>query len=241
MVLWERVGNRWICPEFLDFPDSHNPFFVGLSVTDYGRGGYYIVSKPKHKTHKALKIVPAMDLEDLTARAFSGAKYHLNKIRENLHSPTIQTYLAWKSGEGLDLATQKQLEHFDNEFGWHLRAFFWEMVATFETMQNCAKQRSKKANKDQAEWYKKSALLESAWQSEWYFEIEQYRNFAHQAFLFVQCDYSEHKEANAVKYKLNITSLLPAREGQQQCMDILEHLSSYWEKMRDLGANIFRK
>jgi DNA-binding FrmR family transcriptional regulator len=39
---------------------------------------------------------------------------------------------------------------------------------------------------------------------------------------------------------LNIMSLLPVREGQQDCTDIIQQLSGYLEEMRRLEENIFR-
>ncbi len=65
------------------------------------------------------------------------------------------------------------------------------MVATFDTMLQCVNQKyepglsaeevkwkniPRRAGKNQPEWYKKYALLKSAYESEWFFEVRAYRN-----------------------------------------------------------------
>jgi hypothetical protein len=64
------------------------------------------------------------------------------------------------------------------------------------------------------------------WDSEWYFEVRGYRNFAHRAFLFVQFEYDEKNGKN----KLRHVWLEPAREGQSQ-VDALEQSWAYLDRM----------
>jgi hypothetical protein len=206
------------------------------------------------KKHKAYKIVPAIKLDNAASFAFNGAKYHFEKVKENFNGPAIQTGWEW-TDQCKDQATKQKLQDQIYQFYWHLRAFFWEMVGTFETILQWANQRyelgvpedkvlwsriPKLASKDQSEWDKKYALLKSAWESDWYFEVRMYRNFAHRGFLFAHGEYRINQRSDREESALNIMSLLPVREGQQNCTDIIQQLSGYLEEMRRLEENIFR-
>ena len=209
--------------------------------------------KSQFQYHKQFKIAPAMPLDDLANMAFIGAVYHLGRIKKLAISPCIQTM--WQNDDTIDEATKKRFQAGVNQFHWHVRAYFWELVASFDTMLQWVNQRyalsvpedkvtwvtiHKKATMakvDQTEWSKKHTSLENAWDSTWFYEIRQYRNFAHRAFLFVNAEYNGHYGKSDPTLK-NIW-LTPAREGQQDYVDIILHLSNYLEKMRQLGATIF--
>jgi len=196
-----------------------------------------------------------MELDELAHAAFMGANYHLEKIKKLINSPGMQTIL----DKNIDEPTKKKLQNDVYLFHWHLRAFFWEMVATFDTILHWVNQKYKlglkegevkwvnihnmvnKFNINQSEWKNKYTLLENAWNSEWYYEVRKYRNFAHRAFLFVQGEYFEEVNYDNSKFKQNTTWLLPVRKDQENCFDIIEQLSHYLEEMRQLGENIFRK
>ena len=209
------------------------------------------VTKLKHNYHRLYRIFPAMDLADHTYFAFNGAAYHLNRVKELLNSAGMQTL--WTEDTTLDERTRAERQGEVNLFHQHLRAFLWELVATFDTMLQWANQRyelgvpekdvkwskiqkkAKDAKKDQADWEKKYLLLESAWDSDWYFEVRGYRNFAHRAFLNVQAAIVKESDRD----RLEIAHLFPIREGQREFVLLQEQLSIYSENMRQLGAAVF--
>ncbi len=192
-----------------------------------------------------------MDLAAHTHFAFCSAVYHLSRVKELLGTPGMQTL--WGEDKTLDEHTRAERQGEVNLFHQHLRAFLWELVATFDTMLQWANQRydlgipekyvewskiqetAKKAKKDQDEWDKKYLLLECAWNSDWYFEVRGYRHFAHRAFLHVQAEIVKESEGD----RLQIPHLFPVREGQREYVPIQEQLSIYLENMRQLGEAVF--
>ena len=185
------------------------------------------------------------ELDKYASLAFGGARFHLKKIKERVNSPAVQTI--WSNDKNLDETARRKLQADINIFHWHLRAYFWELIAAFDTMLQWANQRykfglsevevrwkkiPKQARKYQAEWDQKYALLEETWNSSWFYEVRMYRNFAHRAFQFVQSDIGD---------ELNIICLLPMRVGQQQCQDLREQLSYYLKQMGQLGKKIFNQ
>lgn len=208
-----------------------------------------------HQTRPRFRIVPAMDLDDFAHSAFIGAKYHLEKIKEYINRPSIQTM--WNQDNSLDEATKKTYASEVNQFHWHVRAFFWELIATYDTILQWANQRYElglpegdvkwaeitrrldEAKKDQLEWKHKYALLEDAWNSDWFFEVRQYRNFAHRAFMFIQAEYDNYYGKD--KPKLKKICLPPARVGQREYVDLATHISEYLDKMSVLGKKIFEQ
>lgn len=208
---------------------------------------------PRFQPHQLFRVVPAMALDGLAQSAFIGAAYHLERIKELVNSPCLQTM--WRDDAGIDEATKKSLQADVNRFHWHIRAFFWELVASFDTMLQWVNQRYElgvpedkvkwstihdkagKAKTNQTEWDKKHALLESSWNCTWHYEVRQYRNFAHRAFVFVSLEYDFYY--GKAKPTLKMIWLTPAREGQLEYIHIVTHLSSYLEEMRQLGQEIF--
>lgn len=208
------------------------------------------MTKPPFNPSKQLRIVPVMPLDELAHSAFIGAAYHLARIKELIASPCIQTM--WKEDTDLDDTTKREYQTGINQFHWHMRAFFWELVASFDTMLQWANQKyglgvdehkvewekiHGKASKDQIEWNAKDALLESIWNSEWYYEIRMYRNFSHRGFLFIQSEYDGHYGKS--KPTLKLICLIAAREGQQEYVDLLQQLFQYLDHMRQLGEKVF--
>ncbi len=204
------------------------------------------MSKSKFKRHEAYAIHPAQKLDEDTSLAFTGAQYHLNKFKNILESPSLLT-------DFLDGSQVHPMDFECNQLHWHLRGFLWEMVATFDTMLQCVNQKYElglsaedvkwknipmRAGKNQHEWNKKYALLKSAYESEWFFEVRAYRNYAHWAFNFFQVAYSEHKEVESVIRKMHAAKLLPVREGQTYLQPI-EQLTNYWLEMQKLGKELF--
>ncbi len=203
--------------------------------------------------------LPVMRLDTFAHSAFSGASYHLDQIREIIQKPGMQTMPSdYRDNPSLDKELKRQLQVDANLFFWHLRAFFWELVASFDTMLQWANQRyeleipehdvrwttiRQKANsstRDPTEWRAKYIALSNAWNSAWYFEVRNYRNFAHRAFLFTENWYQQHEEQGKSEYRLSGIQLIPVRQGQP-FVDIMEQLSNYLEEMRRLGAALFKQ
>jgi hypothetical protein len=194
-----------------------------------------------------------MSLDVLAHTAFIGAKYHLDKIIELSANPCIQTN--WQYENNLDDRKKEKLQADLNQFFWHIRGFFWELVASFDTILQWVNQKYELGEKEdkvrwdnintgnckskelQAEWEKKHEILEDAWQSEWYYEVNKYRNFSHRAFLYVQTEFDYHYGKSGPT--LEKIWLLPAREGQPEYADLITQLSNYMVKMNNLGRQLF--
>lgn len=189
-----------------------------------------------------------MDLVDHARFAFSNAAEHLRRIRELLASPGMQTL--WEEDKTLDDRTRAERQDEVNSFHRHLRSFLWELVASFDTMLQWANQAYQlgvqehlvhfprlptTAGKNQGEWDRQYALLEGVYNSDWYFDVRAYRNFAHRAFGNVQT--AIVKEAGGDRAL--IAHLFPVRKGQHEYVPIQEHLSSYLENVRRLGLALF--
>lgn len=183
-----------------------------------------------------------MKLDQEAHEAFESAKHHLATIKELVMSPQM---------------IEEKRDHHVRLFRRHVRSFFWELVSTFDTILCWANRRyslginecdvdwssikakAKKGAKDQDDWDKKFALLQSTKNSPWFFEVSQYRNFAHRAHLFAVTEYAEKRNGDTVEYEIKATRLEPAREGQYEYLEIVQQLSGYLEEMRGLGEAIF--
>ena len=195
--------------------------------------------------HQWYRILDTMDLAENVRVAFSNSVYHLGRVEELLKSRGMQT--ADLADPSLDEPTRRQLQADVNLFHVYLRGFLWELVATFDTLLQWANERyelgisedavkwtvvKKKTNavKHQAEWNKNYLLLESAWESDWYFEARSYRNFAHRGFGIVMTA----TRATSDGAVLALAFLLPVRQGQKEFVAIAAQLRSYLESMAEL-------
>ncbi len=201
--------------------------------------------------HQHYRLFPAMKLDVHALIAFKGAEYHLWKVRELYRLPCIQRM--WRNDESLDPKIKRQLQTNANMFHWHIRAFFWELTALFDTILNWANQRygfgfeerkvtwgnvrDASANSRPSEWAEKQAMLESAYSSDWFYEVRKYRNFAHRGFIFINTTYDGH--FNKAEPTLIMLSLPSVREYQRECQDMIEQISEYLERMRELGESVF--
>jgi hypothetical protein len=172
-----------------------------------------------------LTILPPVDLASHARAALQGAQYHLQQ-------------LGLLIDEGLPVTASKR-------FHFHLRAFFWELVATFDSMLQWVNQarrlglkerdvcwQSVREAADQADL--QSSELEAlrvAFDSEWFFEARQYRNFSHRAFQFVQVE----REPDG---SLTLIWLLPSRDGQPPCYSLRDQLAEYALRMEKLVMTV---
>jgi hypothetical protein len=196
----------------------------------------------KHDYHECFGITLETDLAKDAARAFNGAKYHLDRAKQ----------MASKGKEGY-----AQFRH--DQFDWEIRAFFWELTASYESILQWANREfdlklqetrvdqktvlEALAHREPARWHKTKMYLEEAGNSAWYFEIKAYRNFnIHRAFtpLPFVVRMPEPFDANGTIDKGQIVhhQLYPAREGQE-CTELFSTLARYINEMASLGNRIF--
>jgi len=195
---------------------------------------------PKQEVHPLFGIVSAMDLEAEAHWAFQSAQFYLEQTKRALQLPMPPKTEDSKA------------------FLRHVRGFFWELVATFDTVLCWCNQRFElqikdernltwsgiEENKDRAkrhklEWQSTFKLLANTKYSPWYFEVQQYRNFAHRAHLFSTTWYEENRTGDQNQRK--VTLLRPARKDQPPYQDIVDQLSNYLEQMGQVGKILFEK
>jgi hypothetical protein len=114
-----------------------------------------------------LQVYSSVDLVTHARAALAGAQYHLDRVQEQVST--------WRRTTNSDRANKNILH-------WHLRAFFWELHATMETTWGALRSSKSKTTSQCAE-------LERAKNEQWWNEVEEWRNFSHRAFLFVQGEY----------------------------------------------------
>lgn len=202
----------------------------------------------KHTTHRSLTILPMMELKNFAYTSWRGATYHQHKVHQLLNSPGLQTM--WQEDKGLDTKNQQRMQDQINVFHWHIRAFFWELDAAFDTMlvwcnqkyqlniaeKNVTWKEVSTRSSAQADWLQKLAILQTAYDSEWFYEVRQYRNFAHRAYLFGHSEFDHHYDQSPptfVGFRLS-----PAREGQM-LIELEGQLSNYVKEMRDVLDAVF--
>jgi hypothetical protein len=144
-----------------------------------------------------LYTMPGRTAKDDAWLALKGASYHLYQLKEQFES-------------GLLDDNQVMLFH------WHLRSFFWELVAVRDSLR-----RDMKA----------ASTLETALQAldntTWFREVNEYRNFAHQSFHIVEVA------------RRNATNRAVAFQMQLRTGDGLSHLKDYWSEMETFFKTIY--
>jgi hypothetical protein len=120
--------------------------------------------------------------------ALNGASYHLTQLRDRFL-------------EGLSNNNQIALFH------WHLRGFFWELIAVRDAMRRDRRTDGNVENQ-----------LTSMESSDWFREVKAYRNFAHQSFHLVEVAV---RDGHAIAFQMQL------RDG-----DGLPYLQMYWNNMR---------
>jgi hypothetical protein len=146
-----------------------------------------------------LRITPAHDLKDAALTTFQGARYHLDAVQAALTTPGVQTL--WRDDPTLTDAERSALTRQLNALHCHIRGFFWELASVFDAILFWANQRfelglperdvlwsnvaKEKATIDGPTWARTKAVLKTTWESDWFFEVREYRNFAHRSFLLL--------------------------------------------------------
>jgi hypothetical protein len=179
----------------------------------------------------------------------------LDALRSILSRPALQ--ILWKEDPKMSSNERSRLQEHVNAFHWHLRAFFWELEGAFDAIllwsnvrfglgrneRDVCWRTVKSATAANAPhvWAQKKAILQAVWRSDWFFEVRQYRNFAHRSYLLLQAEYSPSEDDENAPHHLRLIHLLPARIGQAQCRDLIEHLSDYHSEMGKVGESMFWK
>jgi len=96
-------------------------------------------------------------------------------------------------------------------FHWHLRSFFWEMVAVRDSLR-------REANTDS----KIKATVESLNNQQWFKEVLAYRNFTHVSFHVVERFFS-HETGKALVFQLQRAILSQTRMGDGMAL-----MKDYW-------------
>jgi hypothetical protein len=203
---------------------------------------YDYMSK-KHSFHHLYKILPPSDLKMSVLCAFNGAKYHLDQAKQ-LFAEGKERYSQFRSNQCL----------------WEIRAFFWELSASYEITLQWVNQEfglgleehqvshekvvNASPKKQIRRWKKVKEYLEETGDSEWYFEVKTYRNFnIHRDFTFFEAlvTPSQPFDANAPTEEdhLEMLQIIPVREGQQYGGDVFDHLDIYTEEMANFRRRIF--
>lgn len=186
--------------------------------------------------HTLYRSFPSQPFDDMVRVSLDGASYHFDCLNEYMSRPGMQQ--AWDQFR----EANPQLQDDINKFYWHLRGFFWELIATFDTLLQWAnysyklisnekdvtwKNIKQNANKNRTDQWKQTyESLNDIHESEWFFEVNAYRNFSHRNHL---SSLSAHNEARMLHL-----SLLPVREGQNQYIPIDVQLNNYGLKMTEL-------
>lgn len=194
-----------------------------------------------HETHGELARLPTQSGSSMARFAIKGAEVHLRAIQRLLKHDPMQIDSAAEYASPLnDPAVMEQLV-------WRTRAFFWELVGSFDMFLQWANDHFAlgvaegrvawntmpiASSRNHAEWTAMRKLLEDGYNSEWYFEVRMYRNFAHRSILAMT--------SMIPKVPGETQVYLPhARKGQANYDDIRIQLSGYIDQMLVLGQRLF--
>lgn len=137
--------------------------------------------------------------------AMRGASFHLYQLNH------------WFKRMTFDPLTGKLREKEVELFHWHLRAFFWELVAARDVLKrgSIIIQKSAKALDD----------------TRWFQEVNEYRNFTHESIHVIEVIIGEDKPL--------AFQLQPAFRDQALQNDGAAQLAHYWEEMSTFLRNHF--
>lgn len=193
----------------------------------------------KQEQHPELRRLPRQSGAALARFAISGAEIHLIGIEKLLgHNDPEDAQVDYASPVNNAAVVDALL--------WRTRAFFWELVGAFDMFLQSANEQfclglaedkvrwdkmPSTSSVDNDGWIRMRAVLETAYNSDWYFEVRSYRNYAHRSIIHVTA---------LVPKNLGTTQVfLPhARVGQSHYEDLRVQLKSYLEQMHLLGQQL---
>lgn len=141
------------------------------------------MDNPKNKPHPAFRRLNLIKDEQMVKSAITGADYHRHNIDKLLKIP----HKEWKSVHS-------------NILHWEVRGFYWELVAAFDLVLQWSNDtfdlgmredqvnwgridNADNAGKNEDLWVEVKQYLRDTRESEWYFEVNKYRNFSHRSFF----------------------------------------------------------
>jgi hypothetical protein len=190
----------------------------------------------KQKQHPELQRLPLQNGATLARFAIRGAEVHLSAITKLLqHNDPEDDQANYTSPVNNPAIVDALL--------WRTRAFFWELVGTFDMFLQWANEQFRlgltegevrwdkmpsTSSADNDGWIKMRAVLNTAYNSDWYFEVRTYRNYAHRSIIHVTALVPKNSGVTQV--------FLPyARVGQSQYEDLRVQLKSFLDQMFLLG------
>ena len=194
----------------------------------------------KQEQHPELRRLPLQSGATLARFAIRGAEVHLTAITELLnHNDPEDAQVHYASPVNNAAVVDALL--------WRTRAFFWELVGAFDMFLQWANEQFRlgraegevrwgkmpsTSSADNDGWIKMRAVLETAYNSDWYFEVRNYRNYAHRSIIHVTALVPKNSDPTQV--------FLPhARVGQSHYEDLRVQLKSYLDQMFLLGQQLF--
>lgn len=196
----------------------------------------------KQEQHPELRRLPAQSGATLARFAIRGAEVHFTAITELLNHIEPEVVQLHKASPMNNAAVVDALL-------WRTRAFFWELVGAFDMFLQWANEQFQLglaegevrwdkmpsiSSADNDGWIKMRAVLETAYNSDWYFEVRTYRNYAHRSIIHVTALVPINSGAPQV--------FLPhARVGQVHYDDLRIQLKSYLDQMLLLGEQLFAR
>lgn len=159
------------------------------------------VRKKRNRPPRTLVVYKqVVDYVSNAEASLGGAEFYFHQIQRQVHG--------WQQMPGADHASV-------NELHWHMRAFFWELVSAVEMTTHAIEEAGEPL-----------ADFEDALDESWWSEIDEWRNFAHRAFLFIQ---GEYREDGSLIY-----IWLPQIGPDSAQHEALDRLAYYIEKVRQL-------
>jgi hypothetical protein len=158
--------------------------------------------------------------EEMVKAALWNVDYHLGAVQHFNGQPGMSTI--WEDDPTVEDARRPHLQTDINRFRAHLRAFFWELVATFDAMKVWIVETYGRKSEQMAE-------LEKTGEADWYVAVSAYRNFAHRCFLTSQGVFGVENR------KLIVRSLIQSRKdgGQPMIPDTLVEYRNEMQKLFD--------
>lgn len=217
------------------------------------------MKRPDHKVHPEFMLTTPMkeNLRFDVMAAIRGAAYHLSLVSAAMSNELMRSSLDLEK-QANDEAKAK-VQEITNMMHWHIRAFFWELAAAFDTLLQWVNVRyelripenqvrpldigTRKARKDKEVWKQKLLVIEQAWLSEWCFEVLEYRNSAHRSFNWFTFEHQvfNYKTPEELS-RLRRAWLRPAREGQApSATDLLPTFERYLKEMTKLVTGVIEE
>jgi hypothetical protein len=198
---------------------------------------------------------PEQVLESYVRQCHAGAVYHFQTIDGLLKDPLMNHT---SDSVSIDEDTRRRVIGCWQEVHWHTRAFFWELIAMFDTSLRWANTRYQLGTdyfrwrddrhrkglyyiEKGAAWTLKKEIINRMWQSEWFQEIRKFRNHSHEGFFSYLAEYQcvpEHGQFKPVKFSR--TTLLPVKgTSQLEKLDLIGRLDDYLTKIEAEANRIF--